>query len=319
MNLLHFILTIVSTIVVGFETPILRNSFVHKAFEYNTEQILANRRTGPRWNLDFNKFSSMQHDNFNNYKGYRFRYDPVRSNVHNTSGKKLPVSWDWRDKNIVAPVKDQGQCGSCWAFSAVGALESQIMKQSSNYSVLLSEQDMVDCVQNVLSPDKTTDCCDGCGGGEMYAVYQYLQTNQSGKDDTERQYPYKAVDQTCSAVPSSLKFKLSSYVSLPKGDEKAMAQALYDIGPLSVGVNANQDWQLYSNGIYDPSDDQCDPSIFAQDHGVVLVGFGTEGGLDYWIVRNSWGEDWGENGYMRLARGHNACGVANSAIYPVIA
>ncbi len=315
MKFIYLILNTLLTFSSG--TPIIRRKRDdYEAFNFNKNHILSNIETGPRWKLDFNKFSSISSDDFNKFKGYRFRHDLVRNN-NNTINKIIPTSWDWRDKGIVGPVKDQGQCGSCWAFSAVGALESQIMKKTKQ-SISLSEQNMVDCVKNVLSPDNTTECCDGCEGGEMYSVYQYLQNNQNKKDDTEKQYPYTAVDQNCNAVPSNVNAALKGYVSLQKGDEKAMAQALYTVGPLSVGVNANQDWQLYSSGIYDPSDDQCDPSIYAQDHGVILVGFGSEGGLDYWIVRNSWGEDWGENGYLRLARGHNACGVANSAIYPIV-
>jgi C1A family cysteine protease len=285
------------------------------SFDTNMKRIIASRETGPRWELDINKFSSISHDEFSKYyKGYNANYEVERT-IPNITAETIPDSWDWRDQgNVVAPVKNQGQCGSCWAFSAVGALESQV-RMKTNDSVLLSEQKMVDCVKNVVSPDKTLTCCNGCQGGEMYSVYQFLN---NGMDSTEQQYPYTGKDGSCKKLSSYVKQKLKSYVSLPKGNEKLIAKMLYTIGPLSIGVNANLDWQMYSKGIYDPSEKQCDSSIYSQDHGVILVGYGSEKGLDYWIIRNSWGKDWGENGYIRLARGSNACGVSNSVIYPIL-
>ena len=287
------------------------------AYQTNLEYINNVRSIGPRWDLDINKFATLPQRAFSEmFKGYSMTYDPnrVTSIPHDDN---VPDSYDWRDHgNVVGPVKNQEQCGSCWAFSAVGALESQVTKVTGT-PVVLSEQEMVDCVKNVPSPDKSSVCCSGCEGGEMYSVYQYLIENNSD-DDTEAQYPYKAVDQDCQVLPSTVQIKLKNYVSLPIGDENSIKIALYNHGPISVGVNANQDWQLYSKGIYNPSEQACDSSSSSMDHGVILVGYGNEDGLDYWIVRNSWGEDWGEAGYMRLGRGHNACGVANAAIYPVL-
>ena len=247
------------------------------------------------------------------HKGYTPNYRPPHRGVFHPD-PSVPDKWDWRDHGIVGPVKDQAQCGSCWAFSAISPLESKLTN-ATGQNVTLSEQEMVDCVKDILAPDNSTSCCYGCQGGEMYSVYQYLQEKQHGRDDTESEYPYKAVDQDCSIVPSTIKLQLAGYVSLPQ-NEVAIKQALYREGPISVGVDANTDWQLYTGGIYDPNNETCDPTML--DHGVVLVGYGTEKGLDYWIVRNSWGSDWGEHGYMRLARGSNACGVATSGIYPVL-
>jgi cathepsin L len=248
------------------------------------------------------------------YKGYNADYELERTIPNITFGIS-PPSWDWRDHGVVVgPIKNQGQCGSCWAFSAIGALESQIRMKTNN-SVSLSEQDMVDCVKNVKSPDKSMSCCDGCGGGEMYSVYQYLKNTM---DSSETQYPYFGSDQKCKSFQSSVKQKLKSYVSLPKGDEELMVKVLHSIGPLSIGVNANSDWQQYTKGVYDPTEEQCESSIASQDHGVILVGYGTEKDIDYWVVRNSWGKEWGEDGYIRISRGKNACGISNSVIYPVL-
>ena len=249
-------------------------------------------------------------------KGYTPHFTNFKSYETSEPYKYSPLEWDWRDNDIVGPVKDQQQCGSCWAFSAVGALESQVMKMLLK-PISLSEQNMVDCVKNVLSPDNQSLCCDGCNGGEMYSVYQYLTDNQNGKDDTETEYPYVATDQNCNPIKDHTQLSVRGFVSVPQ-NEVMMKQVLYNVGPLSVGVCANWDWQSYTSGIYSPTPDECGQEIEDQDHGVILVGYGSENETDYWIVRNSWGTSWGEKGYMRLARGTNACGVANSVIYPLL-
>ena len=286
----------------------------YSSFLTNYIHVSSSYKPTNTWTLDFNKFAGMNHTEFSKYNGYTPRYYPKPTKRLGLT--KYPDSWDWRAKGIVGPIKDQQQCGSCWAFSAVGALESQIIKATGK-NISLSEQDIVDCVKDIASPDGSSTCCDGCMGGEMYSVYQYLEHNQNGKDDTTAQYPYTAVDQDCSPIPSDISLRLKSYGVVAQ-DENDMASALYSFGPLSVGVDANMDWQLYQRGIYNPTEEECSSSPYEQDHGVIVVGYGSENGLDYWIIRNSWGEDWGEGGYMRLARGSNACGIANSAIYPIL-
>ena len=290
----------------------------YESYKENANHMLFNYHPKNSYQLAMNKFAGYNRHTFDKYfKGYKPKFKQDNRNFVSFN-EPFPSTVDWRNSSIVGPVKDQGQCGSCWAFSAVGALESQVMKKL-NVSISLSEQDMVDCVKNISSPDGSTDCCSGCEGGEMYAVYQYLSDHQKGSDDTERQYPYTATDQNCKSLPSSVKdIKLSAYVSLPSKNETAMAAAVYHIGPLSIGVNANQDWQLYQKGIYNPTPDQCNSSPEYQDHGVIVVGYGSENGLDYWVIRNSWGADWGEAGYIRLARGNNSCGVSDSVTYPIV-
>ena len=281
----------------------------------NTFKLLINKYSEENWVLGKNKFFNMTFDEFSKYKGYK-NYNNFPHSTYNYNKNDLtPESWDWREHGIVGPIKNQQQCGSCWAFSAIGSLESQISKKTGK-NISLSEQEMVDCVKNIESPDGTFTCCDGCMGGEMYSVYQYLIEKTKGVDNTESQYPYTAVDGECNKKLVRLTTKVNNFVSLPKGDEAAMVHALYTIGPLSIGVNANTDWQLYKKGIYNPSNETCDPE--GLDHGVVLVGYGIENGVNYWTIRNSWGQDWGEDGYIRLVRGKNACGVSNAVIYPVI-
>ena len=279
------------------------------------------------WELEMNRFGHLSTQDFdNNWKGYRPTVSTPVYQQHRSNPKSFLDKVDWRSTPLVGKIKDQKQCGSCWAFSAVASLEGQVAKLV-NKSVSLSEQDMVDCVKDIPSPDGTSVCCDGCGGGEMYSVYQYLTKAQHGKDDTEDQYKYTATNGICSPVKSkSPGSGVKGFVTIQKGDEKAMMDALARVGPLSVGVDANTDWQLYKQGVYAPNSTQCSSDPMDQDHGVAVVGYGSSmlcnvsncTNLDYWIIRNSWGESWGEKGYMRLLRGTNACGVANSAIYPVL-
>ena len=262
------------------------------------------------WTLDNNKFGNIEHDFFKNRNGYSHSKENANfdDEFANMLYEHLPDNYDWRTKGVVGDVKDQGQCGSCWAFSAIGSLESQLaILKNTNY--ILSEQEIVDCVKNV---DR---CCNGCNGGEMYAVYDYLSGTE---DELESNYLYTATDGSCKAVKSSVPYNVSGYKSIIPKNEYILKYYLYNIGPISIGVNANRDWQLYKSGIYDPDTEKCPNSMRDIDHGVVLVGYGSDNGLDYWTIRNSWGKDWGENGYIRISRGKNTCGVANSPIFPTI-
>ncbi len=242
--------------------------------------ILHNLDYTQNFTMGINQFTDLTPEEFKEQYvgGLKVQLGSYGCGSFSSSASDAPSSIDWRDKGAVNPVRDQGQCGSCWAFSAVGALESQVM-MATGENISLSEQDMVDCVKNVMSPDGTVDCCDGCEGGEMYSVYQYLEKNQNGQDNTEKQYPYTAMDGNCQAVnePSKGKYRVTGYRALESGDEKQMEEALYEVGPLSVGVNANEDWQLYKGGVYNPTEEQCSSDPDAQDHGVIVVGYGFDG------------------------------------------
>jgi len=263
------------------------------------------------YSLVDNKFSNIKFEFFKRNNGL-LQYPVRKSNTHHIkSASVIPSDFDWRNNGVVGDVKDQGQCGSCWAFSAIGALESQLaIKHDCKY--IFSEQEIVDCVVN---QGRIIKCCNGCSGGEMGAVYDYLIDDE---DDLESQYPYTATTGSCKKKPSSVKYNLTDYVVFKSGDEEGLMHSLYNIGPLSIGVNANRDWQLYNKGIYNPTETECPNSPVNMDHGVVLVGYGEEEGIKYWTIRNSWGPDWGENGYIRITRGQNTCGVANSPIYPIV-
>lgn len=223
--------------------------------------------------------------------------------------EKLPTDVDWRTHGAVTPVKNQGQCGSCWTFSTVASLESAYAKLTDDLQEF-SEQDLVDCVKDYQG------CCNGCGGGLMDSAFGYMMQSQSGADDMESNYAYTAEDGRCKYAASKAftGAKITGFKDVTSKDEDALLDAVASKGVISIAVNAAHHWQLYSGGILDVSY-FCNPDQL--DHGVAVVGYGTED-KDYWIVRNSWGPSWGEQGYIRLVRGKNMCGVATQPSYPVM-
>ncbi|KAL4624174.1 cathepsin L1-like [Arapaima gigas] len=194
---------------------------------------------------------------------------------------QLPPSVDWRDKGYVTPVKDQKDCGSCWAFSATGSLEGQNFRKT-NKLVSLSEQQLVDCSGDFGNF--------GCGGGLMDQAFVYIKT--CGGIDTEESYPYEARDGKCRFKPENIGATCSGYVDITSGDESALQEAVATIGPVSVAIDAGHySFQLYHSGIY--NEEACSSTDL--DHGVLAVGYGTEESQDYWLVKNSWATRWSED------------------------
>jgi len=217
----------------------------------------------------------------------------------------IPVRFDWNDKNAVTPVYDQGQCGSCWAFSATEAIESQWFLAGHTLTSL-SPQQIVDC-------DKGRGD-EGCNGGDTPTAYAYVIS--AGGMDTMQEYPYTAEDDTCAfKTDVAASIKDWTYITKTK-NETEMQQKLLTSGPLSICVDA-QIWQFYLEGVIT---EFCGTDL---DHCVLITGYDdaySDWGesLQIWKIRNSWGADWGEAGYIYVERGYDLCGVADEVTIPLV-
>ncbi|CAK6949333.1 procathepsin L-like [Scomber scombrus] len=235
--------------------------------------------------------------------------DPVefRNNtfIKDLSGLTLPQSVDWRKEGLVSPVRNQGLCGSCWAFSSLGALEGQ-MKKQTGVLVPLSPQNLVDC--------STYDGNHGCNGGYISKAYTYIIRN--GGVDSESFYPYEHQNGKCRYSVKGKAAYCSNFHILPRGDENTLQAWVATVGPVAVAVNAMlQSFHLYKGGLYNAPD--CNPKFI--NHAVLVVGYGSDRGQDFWLVKNSWGTAWGEKGFIRIARNkNNLCGIASFAVYPTL-
>ncbi|CAN0884523.1 Senescence-specific cysteine protease SAG39 [Linum grandiflorum] len=258
------------------------------------------------YKLGVNQFADLTNEEFkasrNGFKGHMcspqhgpFRYENVSD---------VPTTMDWRKKGAVTPIKDQGQCGSCWAFSTVGSVEG-IHQLKTGKLVSLSEHELVDCDTN--GEDQ------GCSGGLMDDAFKFIIQNKGLT--TETNYPYDAADGTCNAnKQGSNAAKITGYEDVPANNEAAFMKAVAS-QPISVAIDAgDSSFQFYSSGIFTG---ECGTEL---DHGVTAVGYGESGGMKYWLVNNSWGAQWGEVGYIRMQKDvttkEGLCGIAMQASYP---
>jgi cathepsin L len=279
----------------------------YSVWKSNFKWVQAFNNKGLSFNVAMNKYGDLTLQEFNIlYKGLKpmpFHALPIVEGIDTSA---LPASVDWRQKGVVTGVKNQGQCGSCWSFSATGSLEGAHALHTGQL-VGLSEQNLVDCSQAQGN--------DGCDGGLMDDAFEYVIQNNG--IDTEASYPYTAQDGTCQYNRANCGSTLAAYQDVTSGSEAALQVASATIGPVSVAIDASHSsFQLYNSGVYYEPD--C--SSTSLDHGVLAVGYGTTGGSDYWIVKNSWGTDWGMNGYIWMSRNrNNNCGIATMASYPLAA
>merc|ERR1712168_952658 len=258
------------------------------------------------YTLGINEYADWSNEEFKDFlTGYR----PSNSSVKGAhfiapSNVQVPDEVDWRKEGYVTPVKNQLQCGSCWAFSTTGSLEGQTFEKTGKL-VSLSEQNLVDCSK--------AEGNHGCEGGLMDFGFEYIYKNDG--IDTETSYPYEAKDDVCRFRSSDVGATDVGYVDIRHYDESALMQAVATVGPISVAIDAGHpSFQSYRTGVY--YEPRC--SSTRLDHGVLAVGYGTYQGEDYWLVKNSWGESWGMDGYIMMARNrNNHCGIATQASYPL--
>jgi cathepsin L len=272
------------------------------------------------YKLTLNKFSVMSETELKNYRGLKISmsktYPTRRGSTYLSPNVtiKLPNNVDWRDKGAVTEVKDQGQCGSCWAFSTTGSLEGQTFRKTGNLPSL-SEQQLVDCAGGRYGNA-------GCNGGMMDNAFSYIKA--VGGINPESSYPYVSgrthhQHKYCMFNKSNIAATDTGFVDVPSGNEKALTEVLAMHGPVSIAIDAAlPTFMQYHSGVYE--DEKCRSGPKDLDHGVLVVGYGTtEDGIDYWIVKNSWSAAWGENGYIKIRRNaNNMCGVATMASYPLV-
>lgn len=259
--------------------------------------------------LGLNHFSDLTYAEWNqHYKGLLLNGAPIPpAETATPIDPNLPDTVDWRNKGAVTAVKNQSQCGSCWSFGTTGVIEGARVLQGDGKLVALSEQQLVDC--------DTGSVDSGCNGGLQVDAYQYVI--KAGGLMTEADYPYTSgggVDGgTCKYDPSKCETTITSYTQIASGDENALMNAVANVGPVTVGIDASSpQFQSYKSGVYAPSG--C--STTQLDHAVLVVGYGSsDDNTPYWIVKNSWGTDWGMEGYFYMKRGVNQCGIATSASY----
>jgi len=279
-----------------------------KNFEASLKRVATLNAKSRNAHYGITKFSDMSPQEFRETVLMNRTINPTRIPGVGVLKKKVdavPASFDWRIQGAVTPVKDQGQCGSCWAFSATENIESMwiLAKKATNTSVSLSPQQIVDCDDYDL----------GCDGGEPYTAYEYVMS--AGGLEPIQDYPYTAEDGNCDFQSKDIVAKISTWnYATEYYSETTLQNNLVGWGPLSICVDA-ANWQDYQSGVM--SWEEC-AWINELDHCVQLVGYNTIGDNDYWIVRNSWGLDWGINGYIWLEMWEDTCGLAHEATCVVI-
>jgi C1A family cysteine protease len=251
------------------------------------------------------KFSDMTEQEFAR-KYLTFNYDAMAAlglekQIFVSNGNDVPEAFDWREKGYVTRVRDQGSCGSCWAFSAMANIEGQYFKLKGELKEF-SEQFLVDC--------DTIDYA--CQGGLMMNTFEFI--SQNGGFMYLEDYEYKGVKRKCEADPAKyVDAKVVKGIQYGTGsdtwrevDEEELKKILVEVGPLAVALNASS-LSSYVKGVFDPT--SC--SVLGMNHAVTMVGYGhdEEEDKDYWLIKNSWGEDFGEDGYFRIRRGTGKCGI----------
>ena len=283
-----------------------------EVFRKNLNVIVQhNLEKGNNFTMNINKFTDLTDYEFKNKFISGFKKDKnamTKCRAFSSTGSELPDFVDWRNEGAVTQVKDQGQCGSCWSFSATGAMEGAwaIFKK---VLISLSEQQLVDCSKKYGNL--------GCNGGIMDKAFSYaIDNSMCGEED----YPYVATSNTsCKSSMCEKIVTISDCVDIQSNNQLNLKEAVALNGPVSIAIEADtRVFQFYSGGVITST--SCGTNL---DHGVLIVGYGVENGIKYWLVKNSWSETWGDNGYVKILRSDSTndpgiCGIAMEASFPKV-
>ncbi|XP_072979660.1 oryzain gamma chain-like [Typha angustifolia] len=276
-------------------------------FAESLELIRSTNKKGLSYKLGINRFADLSWEEFRGSRlGAPQNCSATLKGNHRLTDTVLPVTKDWREDGIISQVKDQRHCGSCWTFSTTGALEAAYT-QATGKPILLSEQQLVDCAYGYNNF--------GCNGGLPSQAFQYIKYN--GGLDTEESYPYTGVNGICSFKPETVGVKVLDSVNITMGAEDELKHAVGVVRPVSVAFQVIKEFRLYKAGVF--SSETCGNAPTDVNHAVLAVGYGVENGVPYWLIKNSWGADWGLDGYFKMELGKNMCGVATCSSYPIIA
>lgn len=278
-----------------------------EVYKQNLDLIRSTNKKELPYRLGLNKFADWTWEEFQRHRlGAAQNCSATLKGNHKLTNEALPESKDWRDEGIVSAVKNQGHCGSCWTFSTTGSLEAAYA-QAYGKNISLSEQQLVDCARGFNNY--------GCNGGLPSQAFQYIKYN--GGLDTEEAYPYTAKDGQCKFSSENVGIQVIDSVNITQGSEDELKNAVAYVRPVSVAFEVVSGFRFYKKGVF--TSDTCGTTSMDVNHAVLAVGYGEENGTSYWLIKNSWGSDWGDSGYFKMELGKNMCGVATCASYPVIA
>ncbi|KAL1501117.1 hypothetical protein ABEB36_006503 [Hypothenemus hampei] len=290
---------------VGHEETALRK----EVFRQNLRFIHSHNRKNAGFFMTVNHLADKTDQELKALRGKRYsgKYNgglPFPYDVKNYV-KTVPDQWNWRLYGAVTPVKDQSVCGSCWSFGTVGTIEGALFLRNGGHLVRLSQQALIDCSWGFGN--------NGCDGGEDFRAYQWMAKH--GGIPTEEDYgPYLGQDGYCHADKVPKVAKLKAWYNVTPSDENALRLAIFKHGPISVAIDASQKtFTFYSNGIY--YDAACGNGEQNLDHAVLAVGYGSLNGKNYWLIKNSWSNYWGNDGYVLMASKDNNCGVMTDPTY----
>ncbi|KAL0811789.1 hypothetical protein ABMA28_009219 [Loxostege sticticalis] len=282
-------------------------------FRQNLRFIHSNNRARRGFTLAVNHLADRTDDELAALRGRRYSGPnrglpfPYTDSLLEEESDKLPSEFDWRLFGAVTPVKDQSVCGSCWSFGTVGAVEGALFLHNGGHLIRLSQQALIDCSWGYGN--------NGCDGGEDFRSYQWIMKH--GLPTEEDYGGYLGQDGYCHIDNVTLVTTVKNWVNVTSNNENALRLAIFKHGPISVAIDASQKtFSFYSNGVY--YEPKCKNKIDELDHAVLAVGYGILKGQKYWLIKNSWSNLWGNDGYVLMSSRNNNCGVETAPTYVLI-